>query len=88
MSSAGRIVPRMSKSKLREKRGQVVCQTWRILRGDTVYINTGKDKGLTGTVTKVRHEQRPEQAEFSRPIPLAAAGEACLGKAKWRSGAG
>eukprot|EP00873_Tetraselmis_striata_P013923 jgi/Tetstr1/434187/TSEL_023298.t1 len=53
MSSAGRIVPRMSKSKLREKRGQVVCQTWRILRGDTVYINTGKDKGLTGTVTKV-----------------------------------
>lgn len=53
MASTGRIVPRMSKSKLREKRGQIVCEAWRILRGDKVYITTGKDKGLTGTVTKV-----------------------------------
>ena len=28
-------------------------EKWRILRGDTVYIAAGKDKGQTGTVTKV-----------------------------------
>lgn len=44
----------MSKSALREKRGQILCKTWKILRGDTVMITTGKDKGLTGTVTEVR----------------------------------
>ena len=53
MATMGRRLPRMSKSALREKRGQIICESWKIVRGDTVMITTGKDKGLTGTVTKV-----------------------------------
>ncbi|KAK9824552.1 hypothetical protein WJX72_011267 [[Myrmecia] bisecta] len=34
---------------------------WKILRGDTVVIMAGKDKGLTGTITKViRHPKEPK----------------------------
>jgi ribosomal protein S4E len=33
---------------------------WKILRGDKVLITAGKDRGETGTVTKViRDEKRP-----------------------------
>mmetsp|Transcript_37372 Transcript_37372/g.105456 ORF Transcript_37372/g.105456 Transcript_37372/m.105456 type:complete len:97 (-) Transcript_37372:2238-2528(-) len=44
---------KLGKSALRKKRGLAVCETWNIVRGDTVMITNGKDKGLTGTVTKV-----------------------------------
>ena len=35
---------------------------WRILRGDTVYIDAGKDKGQTGTVTKVLRDEKVPKA--------------------------
>ena len=37
-------------------------EKWRILRGDSVYIAAGKDKGQTGTVTKVIRDTRIPKA--------------------------
>lgn len=48
MGARGRIKPMFTKNK------------WKILRGDTIQVLSGKDKGAQGTVIKViRDEQRP-----------------------------
>uniref|UniRef100_A0A061R2Z6 Large subunit ribosomal protein L24 n=1 Tax=Tetraselmis sp. GSL018 TaxID=582737 RepID=A0A061R2Z6_9CHLO len=48
-----RVAGRMTKYDIRRKRGHIICNTWKIVRGDTVKIIAGKDKGLTGKVKKV-----------------------------------
>ena len=68
MSAVGGRAQQLSKSALRKKRGLKVCETWNIVRGDTVMIITGKDKGLTGTVTKVctgGSPSRPVECQFA-----------------------
>lgn len=35
---------------------------WRVLRGDTVYIAAGRDKGQTGVVTKVIRDRKIPKA--------------------------
>ena len=36
----------------------LATRAWRVLRGDTVVITAGRDKGLTGTVTRVLRKRR------------------------------
>lgn len=39
------------------KKPQVIFKNWSILRGDTVQVRTGKDRGKVGKVLKVYRKQ-------------------------------
>ena len=66
-------------------------EKWRIVRGDTVWISAGKDKGQTGTVTKVIRDNKIPKAFVQgrqlvcdlRGAPLLSFGSAVLFVLTW-----